>query len=554
MYLFGAKVPFEYRINHIKAISAIKDAKMDLHLNLHSPLPDGGNLMTFIRPGKEPGRIIDLVSELPLSDKLTEYLPLSRVHVFSTQDESMSLSMFLFGERHTRAENVETSGEKFLAMANSIQQGKYDSSSRHPKPSEIFSKEPLLKYMRNCSESYLTRSDPRRFLLQRELVEQVTGSEGIAVYIEESEMDHTCGQYWVDIAVANSMPQVALEHTSRLLYLHNFDVIRAHLDVVSDDENGDIALVRLLVTPLEGEEVNKNKFSALKYDLKRSKWLDPFTMDLVMEKYPWLGIERGEIITTCCSLMHPVMAKQNSFIFSKANILDTVTSERYISHASSIADLFLSKFNPDRPLPKSLFDKRANELKLKIKSSVEDTFSIEMLYKMIDIVDKTLKTNIFLENRYALGLRLDPIVMQSKDDEKVPPYGVFFVHGRRFNGFHVRFREISRGGMRLVTPPSPEQFALESTRHYEECYGLAFAQQMKNKDIPEGGSKAVNLIDVNGISEQKKNFVMRKSVKSFADTLLDLIVETKETSTKIIDLIGKKEVLYLGPDEQVIQN
>jgi len=48
-------------------------------------------------------------------------------------------------------------------------------------------------------------------------------------------------------------------------------------------------------------------------------------MDLVIDKYPWLGIDRAEVITAFCSLMHPVMAKENSFIFSKANILDTVT-------------------------------------------------------------------------------------------------------------------------------------------------------------------------------------------------------------------------------------
>jgi glutamate dehydrogenase len=41
------------------------------------------------------------------------------------------------------------------------------------------------------------------------------------------------------------------------------------------------------------------------------------------------------------------------------------------------------------------------------------------------------------------------------------PYGVFYVHGRRFNGFHVRFRDIARGGLRLVTPSSVEQLAIE---------------------------------------------------------------------------------------------
>jgi glutamate dehydrogenase len=79
-----------------------------------------------------------------------------------------------------------------------------------------------------------------------------------------------------------------------------------------------------------------------------------------------------------------------------------------------------------------------------------------------------------------------------------------------------------------------------------------FAQQLKNKDIPEGGSKAVTLSDTNGLSQSGKNFVMRKSVKAFTDTILDLVVDTPKTQATIVNLLGKKEVLYLGPDEQVI--
>ena len=142
--------------------------------------------------------------------------------------------------------------------------------------------------------------------------------------------------------------------------------------------------------------------------------------------------------------------------------------------------------------------------------------------------------------------------MVAPNESRELPYGILFVHGRRFNGFHVRFRDIARGGMRLVTPASAEQYALESARHYDECYGLAFAQQLKNKDIPEGGSKAVNLINIEGLSETGKFFVKRKSVKAMTDAILDLIVDTDYTKKYMVDLWGKKEVLYLGPDEQVL--
>jgi len=47
---------------------------------------------------------------------------------------------------------------------------------------------------------------------------------------------------------------------------------------------------------------------------------------------------------------------------------------------------------------------------------------------------------------------------------------------------------------------------------------------------------------------------MRKSVKAFTDSILDLIVDTEETRELVVDKFGQSEVLYLGPDEQVISD
>jgi glutamate dehydrogenase len=57
------------------------------------------------------------------------------------------------------------------------------------------------------------------------------------------------------------------------------------------------------------------------------------------------------------------------------------------------------------------------------------------------------------------------------------------------------------------------------------------------------------LIDTNGLLQSDKNFVIPKSVTY---TILDLVVDTPKTRANIVNLLGKKEVLYLGPDEQVI--
>lgn len=560
------QVPESFRLDHIKAISAIKDANMDMHMNLKTHLPDGRQVLTFIRPGTMPGLLLTMIKELPYNQRSEEYMPLSRVQIYSAEDDSMSLNLFVYGEddRQLTEADVTMTGSHILEYAQQLVDGTLPPTDEYgrpnPKPNNsMFTRERVIAHMEKCSESYIIRSDPRRFLSQIELFERVSGSDNISISIEDSFLDgkNEHGQneqhYWVDIALANTLPHFALEQSAQLLYLHGFDVLRAHLDNVTDGDNGTVTLLRMLVTPKNGAKPDEPTFNILRQELKRSKWLTPATMELVYEKQPWLGVRRGEIITAMCTIMHPIMSKENAITFSKGNILETVTKDRSVNHAAAIADLFLDRFNPKAPLSDSELEERSQGLKAIIDNEVEDTPAQELLLKMIDIVKNTLKTNIYMNDRYALGIRLDPKMMVSEGEPvRDTPYGVFFVHGRRFDGYHVRFRDIARGGMRLVTPPSAEQFALESAHQYDECYGLAYAQQLKNKDIPEGGSKAVVLIDSVGMSSSGKDFVMRKSVKAFVDTILDLIVDTDETREDIVDFFGKKEVLYLGPDEQVI--
>ena len=154
-----------------------------------------------------------------------------------------------------------------------------------------------------------------------------------------------------------------------------------------------------------------------------------------------------------------------------------------------------------------------------------------------------------------MSMRVHPsIMLKSTSGTNSPnpmPFGVFFVYGRHFSAFHCRFRDIARGGLRVVTPPNTDQYALESSRHFDEAYSLSLAQQLKNKDIPEGGSKAVVLVNTPSLaSPALKSITIRECIKAFTDGLLDLI--TKDSVSKLVDYYKKDELLYLGPDEQVI--
>jgi len=582
------QIPPYLRHEHVKALSAIIDANMDLYLNLKSKTSDGRTVYTFIRPTTKPGTLLGMVEELPKCNPSTPSL--TRLHVFSAGDHSFSLNVFIMGESKSQLRGDSVAGEEtvtsprpyhdaILQFAKEVQRGKHLLDFPDLNPKEVCFEESSIKfYLHKCRDNYLkiVCEHPERFLRQRMLFESVSGTEGCEARIEEAVHESTessdydsAKQYWLDVAMANSLPQSALEHTCRLLFVQGFDVGRARLDVIPDGDNGSITMLRLLVhsvvddtksipnTNSKYSDDTKSKFGRLKYNLKRSKWLDDTTMKLVFEDEPWLGVKRGEIITAMCNLLHPIFTKtggsEGNNFYSKHNILQTVTDSRSIEHTAKIADVFLKRFDPKNPLSDNAsFQQNLNRIQNSISSNIQESYAKELLLKMTEIVEKTFKTNIYMRDRYALSLRLDPSIMGvgSLEDSSLP-FGVLFIHGRRFNGYHTRFRDISRGGLRLVAPASSEQLALESTRLYDECYGLALAQQLKNKDIPEGGSKAVCLIDTNDISHGTKDYILRKSVKAITDSILDLIVDTEETQQFIVDYFGKKEVLYLGPDENV---
>lgn len=106
----------------------------------------------------------------------------------------------------------------------------------------------------------------------------------------------------------------------------------------------------------------------------------------------------------------------------------------------------------------------------------------------------TLKTNFYRSRKVALSFRLDPAFLNYKL-HPTRPYGVFFVIGAEFRGFHVRFADVARGGIRLVRSRFVQEFVTNLAGVFDEAYNLASTQQRKNKDIPEGGSKGVVLLN-----------------------------------------------------------
>lgn len=157
-----------------------------------------------------------------------------------------------------------------------------------------------------------------------------------------------------------------------------------------------------------------------------------------------------------------------------------------------------------------------------------------------------LKTNFYTPTKVALSFRLKPCTDFLPEQEYPQPlYGMFMVIGSEFRGFHLRFRDIARGGIRIVKSRNREFYNINARTVFDENYNLANTQQRKNKDIPEGGSKGVILLDYN---HQDKD---RVAFEKYIDSIMDLLLPPTSPGIKdpIVDLHGREEILFMGPDE-----
>ncbi|KAH8704732.1 putative NAD dependent glutamate dehydrogenase [Talaromyces proteolyticus] len=169
----------------------------------------------------------------------------------------------------------------------------------------------------------------------------------------------------------------------------------------------------------------------------------------------------------------------------------------------------------------------------------------EMVMMAFRIFNKAvLKTNFYTSTKVGLSFRLNPNFLPQHEYPQ-PLYGMFLVISSEFRGFHLRFRDIARGGIRIVKSRNKEAYSINARSLFDENYNLANTQQRKNKDIPEGGAKGVILLDV---EHQDK---ARVAFEKYIDSILDLLIPPTSPGIKdpIVDLHGKDEILFMGPDE-----
>lgn len=179
-----------------------------------------------------------------------------------------------------------------------------------------------------------------------------------------------------------------------------------------------------------------------------------------------------------------------------------------------------------------------------MRKTVENTNELLVFESLLTFTTHILKTNFFQPTKVALSFRLDPKFLRPTEYPK-PVFGMFFIVAQEFRGFHVRFSDVARGGIRIIRSANREAYHKNITSLFDENYDLAHTQQRKNKDIPEGGSKGTILLDLAYQNHAERAF------KKYVDGILDLLLigQTPGIKNVIVDKYGKPELLFFGPDE-----
>ena len=339
-------------------------------------------------------------------------------------------------------------------------------------------------HLKGCAPEYLRAVSPKLAGIHFHMIEEVRRSGDVVVQWENDTLR---------LATESGDGKLYFQRVARYLGRQGIDIERAYATSFADG--------RYLAFTVSGAE--RHSQTSLSQDLKRLFYLDETVLQLAARLPEW-DLRRCEIADFLISLAHLLLCHQDPVRFTRERLLHSAL--RNLVQLGQLVDAF-----------------EGGGITWEACSREEDRSFFQTCQRILENLDRH---NFDQEGRRASGARLRPQLF----DKAEAPYAVFFVRGRGYQGFHVRFQDVARGGMRLVCPRGLEAHAAESERLFDEAYGLARAQHLKNKDIPEGGAKAVVLVVPGGDATF--------AGQTFSNTLLDLT-------------LGTSELIYLGPDENV---
>lgn len=410
-------------------------------------------------------------------------------------------------------------------------------------------------------------------------------------YNEDWQKTNQSSMYIV-FAWKNTSKASFFYNLAKVVYRHNLIMKRVHASHISPHTENNILV---MVIGLQGTE-NRPAWEVADISdfMKELVTVKYFShIDLVDRVFVDKGILRGNIanfVRASIDFIHQVLVQVDPYRYTPVSIEEALCHHPEL--VKVLCSAFEYKFQPEKQNIEKYRELRDQYLKaiddLDTGKENIDKLHKDVLGQAINFVEFMLKTNFYRSNKIALGFRLNPEYLDHAPFERktifpVLPYAIFYIKGLCFFGFHIRFKDLARGGLRTIIPKRKEFVELERNEVFMENYSLAYTQQKKNKDIPEGGAKGVIFLDSARQIEMEKElytkelkkqkikqselesklsagmrverlYYLHQAQRSFVNTLLSLINCELDGTLRVKNIVSyysKPEYIYLGPDENM---
>jgi glutamate dehydrogenase len=471
-----------------------------------------------------------------LAPLLSRY-PAKVARLFSSLDKTIALCEMYQGpyttqNQHASPWNSPQMREKLFALKHALS---------HQDPRRVHS------FLSALDQDYAEIATIKQMTLAFNAISYCLENENAYVHLTpiQAELRKDC-RARIDICLKNFPVNVAMENIIGIFNRYHFQIRRFLANEIVLPDQQKFTILHLISANHTGGFPTENTKSWGKV-LKSLKTLsyvdheDEFS-NLIQGESPF-SLNETNLVRAIAKWVHVFLTKQNPYYYSKDRVSRIIA--RNTNYIELCIKYFRARFDPrfegERKTAIQEYYSQIQALYLESNDTVEKN----ILKEGLNFLSHILKTNYFLISKGALSFRVDPNVLDKHYYPEIP-YGIFYMIGRNFRAFQVRYRDISRGGMRVVMPRTEGDYENALAGLFDEVNGLASAQQLKNKDIPEGGSKCVMVLQPGA----DKN----EAVKAAISGLLDLIVTDPRTGALadgIIDYLGKEEIIYLGPDENL---
>ena len=422
----------------------------------------------------------------------------------------------------------------------------------------------LLRILWLNNENYVTVSPAARVAQIMLLLQRGNRSGGFYLGLEEMPGG---GEFRVLLAVGNPPQRDFLTQIMEVFNRLDLGVGRAYCLTISNGIHpyflGTFYVQRRDRQPLHGES---EQFAMLKQELSATQILA--TRSHSYREFVVNGVMNGEdaaLMNVFIAFCHTNLAHSRPDRYG----IDDVQSA-FHSHPDmslQLAKLFRARFDPavqDRePLYNSVLEEtRRAVTDYNTGHKYLDDVRRSIFSCSLNFIIHTLKTNFFVLEKQALSFRLDPAYLATLGPEALAdlpvatPFRVTFFFSRFGFGYHIGFSDIARGGWRTVITRSQDDFVTAANNLFRENFVLAHTQHLKNKDIYEGGSKMVTILDVSDLRQSEKwleEWRLFKLQYGMTNAFLDIFVTSGGIAShpRVVDYFREDEPIELGPDENM---